>query len=105
VARIILAAGRRFGRFAVFLLVPPAGIIIALWLSLLDDHPGWFLSLAFIILPFVTITASFLVGTLVAGIQRSKISGLKRSEAPGPLLGLGGRRRAKYCEKDYYCFG
>ncbi|WP_107677083.1 M48 family metalloprotease [Agrobacterium sp. LAD9] len=82
-ARIILAAGRRFGRFAVFLLVPPAAIIIALWLSLLDDHPGWFLGLAFIILPFVTITASFLAGTLVAGIQRSKISGLKRSEAPG----------------------
>ena len=74
-AKTILAAGRRFGRFAVLLLLPPVAIIMTLWFSLMEEHLGWFLASAFVVLPIVMITIAFLVGMLFAGFWRKKIRG------------------------------
>lgn len=82
-AKTILAVGRRFGRFAVLLLLPPVAIIMTLWFSLMEEHLGWFLASAFVVLPIVMITIAFLVGMLFAGFWRKKIRGVSRSEAPG----------------------
>ncbi|MBD9597677.1 M48 family metalloprotease [Ensifer sp. ENS05] len=82
-SRMILAAGRRFGRFAVFLFVLPAALLFSLWLSLLEHLPGWFLATAVIMLPVAMLAIAFLLGILFAGVRRSKVSGMTRAEAPG----------------------
>lgn len=52
------------------------------WFSLLDQHTGWFLALAFIALPLAMITTALLVGTFFAGFWKQRIRGISRSDAP-----------------------
>ncbi len=80
---MILAAGRRFGRFAVLLFVLPATLLFSLWLTLLEDQPGWFLGTAVIMLPVSMLAIAFLLGVLFAGVGRRRVSGVSRSEASG----------------------
>ena len=82
-SRLILYAGRRFGRFAVLLLVAPVALICYFWLSLLDTHPRWVLSTAIIMLPMALLAVAFLIAMLFAGFRRSKVKGVDRSAAPG----------------------
>ena len=81
-SRMIISAGRRFGRFAVLFFVIPAALIFCVWMSLLDGHPVWFIVSGFVVMPIATTAAAFLFGTLFAGFRRSKIKGLTRDEAP-----------------------
>lgn len=82
-SRMIISAGRRFGRFAVLFFVVPAAIIFCVWMSLLDSHPVWFIAGGFVAMPIATTAAAFLFGTLFAGFRRSKIKGVSKAEAPG----------------------
>ncbi len=82
-SRLIIGAARRFGRFAVLLFVIPAVGVFALWLQLFDIHKGWFVGTAFIAIPLLAMAVAFLVSTLLAGFQRSKVKKLTKVEAPG----------------------
>lgn len=82
-ARLILWAGQRFGRFAVVLFAAPALLIFCLWLLLIDSHIGLFLVTALIVLPLTMMAIASLLGIFVAGYGRSKVNGLSADEAPG----------------------
>ncbi|WP_095091647.1 M48 family metallopeptidase [Mesorhizobium sophorae] len=82
-SRLVISAGRRFGRFAVLFFVIPAAIIFCVWMSLLDSHPIWFIASGFVAMPIATTAAAFLFGTLFAGLRRRKVKGVPRTEAPG----------------------
>ncbi|ESX14619.1 hypothetical protein X766_27180 [Mesorhizobium sp. LSJC255A00] len=82
-SRLIISAGRRFGRFTVLFFVVPALIIFCVWMSLLDNHPIWFIASGFVVMPIATTALAFLFGTLFAGFRRSKIKGVSEAEAPG----------------------
>jgi Zn-dependent protease with chaperone function len=82
-SRLIISAGRRFGRFAVLFFVVPALIIFCVWMSLLDSHPIWFIASGFVAMPIATTALAFLFGTLFAGFRRSKVKGISQAEAPG----------------------
>jgi len=82
-SRLILYAGRRFGRFAVLLFVAPVALIFYLWLTLLDTNPVWFFGTAIVMLPLTTLATAFLVATLAAGFRRRKIKGVDKAAAPG----------------------
>ncbi|ESZ55098.1 hypothetical protein X728_30140 [Mesorhizobium sp. L103C120A0] len=82
-SRLIISAGRRFGRFTVLFFVVPALVIFCVWMSLLDNHPIWFIASGFVVMPIATTAMAFLFGTLFAGFRRSKIKGVSEAEAPG----------------------
>lgn len=82
-SRVILAAGRRFGRFAGLLFVVPSLLIFAVWLSLLDSHTGWFFASAVVAVPLAMMAVAFLVGMLLAGFRRTRETGVSREQAPG----------------------
>ncbi|MFI0849414.1 M48 family metallopeptidase [Mesorhizobium sp. IMUNJ 23232] len=79
---LIIATGRRFGRFAVLLFVVPAFVIFCLWMMLMDTHPLWFIISGFIALPVAMMGVAFLLSTLFAGFRRTRIEGISRQEAP-----------------------
>ncbi|TIN93983.1 MAG: hypothetical protein E5Y06_17600 [Mesorhizobium sp.] len=82
-SRMIIAAGRRFGRFAVLFYIVPAAIIFCAWMSLLDSHPIWLITSGFVAMPIATTALAFLFGTFFAGFRRSKTKGVSEAEAPG----------------------
>jgi len=96
-SRLIISAGRRFGRFAVLFFVVPAAVIFCVWMTLLDSHPIWFIATGFVAMPIATTAVAFLFGTLFAGFRRSKVKGVSKAEAPGLWAlweTIAGRRRA-----------
>lgn len=81
--RLIVAAARRFGRFAHLLFIVPAFAIFAMWLALMDDFTVWFLATAIIAIPLAMLAIASLAGMLFAGLRGSQTEGISRDDAPG----------------------
>ena len=81
--RLILHAGRQFGRFAVLLFALPAFGIFLAWLLLLDSYPAAVLVAGIVVIPMTTMGIALLIGTLFAGFRRAKVDGVPKESALG----------------------
>ena len=86
ISRLLITAARRFGRFAVLLLVLPAVALFCFWLWLIDYNPILFVVVGLVALPTAMLAVALLIGTLFAGLRRSTAKGVTRQEAPGLWL-------------------
>ncbi|MDQ1187274.1 M48 family metalloprotease [Agrobacterium larrymoorei] len=82
-ATIILAAGRRFGRFTLLFLIALLSLIMSLCFFLLDQHVIWLFVLIGFALWTVDITVALLKGIFFANLSSKKVNGISRAEAPG----------------------
>jgi hypothetical protein len=81
--RLILHAGRQFGRFAVLLFALPAFGIFLAWLLLLDSYPAAVLVTGIVVIPMTMMGIALLIGTLFAGFRRAKVDGVPKKSAHG----------------------
>lgn len=81
--KIILAAGRLFGRFTLLFLIAPLGLIMSLLYFLLDQHFIWLFVLIGFALWTVDITIALLKGIFFANLSSKKVHGISRAQAPG----------------------
>lgn len=82
-AKIILAAGRRFGRFTLLFLIALLALIMSLLFFLLDQHFIWLFALIGFALWTVDITIALLKGIFFTNLSREKVNGISRAQAPG----------------------
>lgn len=81
-SRLVLFAGRRFGRFAILLFAVPLLIPLVVWLYLLDTHPLVIIVGGAVAIPAAMLSVVLLIGMVFAGFRRRKIEGLSRQTAP-----------------------
>jgi hypothetical protein len=82
-AKIILAAGRRFGRFTLLFLIALVALIMSLWFFLLDQHVIWLFVLIGFALWTIDITIALLKGVFFGNLSSKKVNGITRAQAPG----------------------
>ena len=96
-SRLVLYAGRRFGRFAILLFALPLLVPLFAWLYFLDWHPLVIVVGGLIAVPAAMLALVLLIGMVFAGFRRDKIEGVSRASAPGLWQlweNLAGARRA-----------
>lgn len=81
-SRLVLYAGRSFGRFAVLLFALPLFVPLLVGLYFLDRYPLFAIIGGIVAIPAAMLAFVLLIGMIFAGFKRSKAEGIARESAP-----------------------